>query len=1120
MKPLYIKAEELYLWRSESMPNWINPFHDSYDHEYHYFSIDNITKDVHLTQEAYTVGLTYVHNDLAQIKKVSFDFNYYYGGQELVGSFKIKINPQHIVDIVITKNKLILCRCNDYACYMDRNRISQGICEHEAAALILMTDYLAKHRPGDSTDKNALDFLMQFRRSHKSTKKDLSPTVHLRPRISYFRDSLSFRLLITNDKAKKLYVVKNIMDLFDKIEYGGTYPLGKYHTIDFTTEGFAEDSTAFGQTIKDWLQNKKERNRDRYYYSDDDMKEEIRLYGDRLDRFFDLFDNQAVESGYFKGDKIELKICNPQVVLHIKQLKSETGQFEGVTVTSKLPVLFRGNHYQYCISDDCLYRMEKEYARKLMPLLSFQSNDKDKIQFQIGRKNLAEFYYTVLPELKKIAVVKETGSAEIEQYLPPEVAFKFYLDVDNGKPECRIGTWYGDIGVAIFDLLEGSGLKQDFRDAHREQEVLDFVMQYFPEFRRNEERFLGSDDEDVMYEIMETAVPKLAELGEIVCTDRFQNIQVRRHLKISVGVSVENDLLNLQILTDDLTSAELLDILRSYKQNKKYHRLKSGEFVDLDESIEELSNMYDALHISPKEFVKGNIQLPAYRTFYLDKMLEKNQEIVAKRDSRFKQIIRNMKTVRESDFDVPETLSKTMRSYQQFGHKWLRTVGNCGFGGILADDMGLGKTLQMISVLLAEKQEGNTDTALIVCPASLVFNWAAELDKFAPELKYLIIVGTHKERPKLIKQYQDYDVVITSYDLIKRDITHYEDCSFGYQVLDEAQYIKNHTTAAAKSVKLINAKHRFALTGTPIENRLSELWSIFDYLMPGLLYGYETFKSEFETPIVKHNDESATKKLRRMTSVFILRRLKTDVLRDLPDKLEENYVVRFDEKQRHIYDAKILELQQLLQGVSGAEFQNIKLKIFSYLTQIRQICCDPGLLLSDYDGGSVKRDACMEIVQRAMEGEHRVLIFSQFTTMLEKLEQDLTSAGIAYYKIIGETPKKKRMELVERFNSDDTPVFLISLKAGGTGLNLTGADIVVHYDPWWNVAAQNQATDRAHRIGQTRAVTVYRLIAKDTIEEKIQKMQEKKQRLADSVLTGDFVNLSTMSKDELLSILT
>lgn len=257
-----------------------------------------------------------------------------------------------------------------------------------------------------------------------------------------------------------------------------------------------------------------------------------------------------------------------------------------------------------------------------------------------------------------------------------------------------------------------------------------------------------------------------------------------------------------------------------------------------------------------------------------------------------------------------------------------------------------------------------------------------------------------------------------------------------------------------------------------------------------------------------------------MTSVFILRRLKKDVLRDLPDKLEENYVVKFDDQQRHIYDAKVLELREMLQGVSGAEFQNVKLKVFSYLTQIRQICCDPSLLLSDYDGCSAKREACMEIVQRAIEGEHRLLIFSQFTTMLEKLEQELTKAGIAYYKITGETSKKKRMELVDSFNQGDTPVFLISLKAGGTGLNLTGADVVVHYDPWWNVAAQNQATDRAHRIGQTRAVTVYKLIAKGTIEEKIQKMQGKKQSLADSVLTGESVNLASLSKEELLEILT
>ena len=1099
------------------MPDWIKPFHDRNDQEYHYFSIESITKQTRILQPYYDAGLALVRDGKAKITNASFEYDHFYNSKEMVGRISVAIDPQQSVAVSFTKEKLLQCRCNGYQCSRLHDR-SNGVCEHEAAALILIESYLAENRPGDSTDREASAFLRQFRRSHKTEERQKSGTVHLIPRLYFDDDELSVRFQISTDAVGKSYVVKNIVDLFSDADMGRTYPLGKNTEVKFSEEDFAEDTNALAQCIRGWIHDKKEGNRDRYYYSDYDLKQEIRLYGDRLDHFFELYSGKELGYGQTKNRHITLKDGNPRVQLHIRKLADQT--FEGIIVSGQIPFLYHGNRHDYCISGSCLYCLEEGFAEQLEPLLSLHRDNDGYIQFQIGRRNLPEFYYTILPELRKIVDIEEDDSEEIEGYLPPEVAFKFYLDVDNGRPECRIGTWYGETGVAIFDLLEKHSLKQDFRDAHREKQVLQFVMQYFPEFRKSEERFLGSNDEDAIFDILETAVPRLTELGEVVCTDRFRNIQVRKHLKISVGVSVENDLLNLEILTDNLTPDELLDILRSYKQNKKYHRLKNGEFVDLDESIEELAHMYDALHISPKEFVKGKIQLPAYRAFYLDKMLEKNQEIIARRDSHFKQIIRSMKTVSESDFDVPESLSQTMRGYQQFGHKWLRTVGTSGFGGILADDMGLGKTLQMISVLLAEKQAGNTDPSLIVCPASLVFNWVAEFEKFAPELSCLIIVGTQKERAELIQKYQDYDVVITSYDLIKRDITNYEDCNFGYQVLDEAQYIKNHTTAAAKSVKLINARHRFALTGTPIENRLSELWSIFDYLMPGLLYGYETFKKEFETPIVKYSDESATKKLRRMTSVFILRRLKKDVLRDLPDKLEENYVVKMDETQRHIYDAKVVELHDLIQGVNGEGFQSIKLKIFSYLTQIRQICCDPGLLLSDYDGTSAKRDACMEIVQRAIEGEHRVLIFSQFTTMLEKLEQDLTEAGIAYFKITGETSKKKRMELVESFNGGDTPVFLISLKAGGTGLNLTGADVVVHYDPWWNVAAQNQATDRAHRIGQNRAVTVYKLIAKDTIEEKIQKMQEKKQSLADSVLTGEYVNLASLSKDELLSILT
>jgi SNF2 family DNA or RNA helicase len=362
-------------------------------------------------------------------------------------------------------------------------------------------------------------------------------------------------------------------------------------------------------------------------------------------------------------------------------------------------------------------------------------------------------------------------------------------------------------------------------------------------------------------------------------------------------------------------------------------------------------------------------------------------------------------------------------------------------------------------------------------------------------------------------------VLITSYDLLKRDIDMYEDIRFNYEVIDEAQYIKTHTTVASKSVKLINSSRRFALTGTPIENRLSELWSIFDYLMPGYLYDYETFKREIENQVVKYKNEDATTRLKRMVSPFILRRLKDDVLKDLPAKLEEIRYAKLEGEQRKIYDGQVVHMKNMLETQDESEFQKNKIKILAELTKIRQICCNPSLLLEDYNGESAKTQACLDLIESAHEGGHKMLVFSQFTSMLAILEKELESRGIAYYKITGETKKEKRIELVNKFNQDDTPVFLISLKAGGTGLNLTGADIVIHYDPWWNVAVQNQATDRAHRIGQTRTVSVYKLIVKNSIEEKIVKMQEDKKNLADEILSGEMGSIGQMSKEDLLELI-
>ena len=325
---------------------------------------------------------------------------------------------------------------------------------------------------------------------------------------------------------------------------------------------------------------------------------------------------------------------------------------------------------------------------------------------------------------------------------------------------------------------------------------------------------------------------------------------------------------------------------------------------------------------------------------------------------------------------------------------------------------------------------------------------------------------------------------------------------------------ESHASCRAKS-----SAGRHAHCGREHQNRLSELWSIFDYLMPGFLYGYDVFKNEFETPIVKYQDEEAMARLQKMVRPFILRRLKKDVLKDLPEKLEENRVVKFDEEQQKLYDAQVLHMKNELASSDDKDFNKKKIEILAELTRLRQVCCDPRLCYDNYDGSSAKLDSCMELIQSAIDGGHRMLLFSQFTSMLELLEKRLDAENIEYYKITGETSKKKRMELVKQFNEGTVPVFLISLKAGGVGLNLIGAVMVIHYDPWWNVAVQNQATDRAHRIGQTKKVTVYKMVVKNTIEEKILKLQDSKRDLADSIISGDNVGMSSMSRDELMELL-
>lgn len=582
----------------------------------------------------------------------------------------------------------------------------------------------------------------------------------------------------------------------------------------------------------------------------------------------------------------------------------------------------------------------------------------------------------------------------------------------------------------------------------------------------------------------------------------------------------------MSMASNQFNKEELAEIFSSYDRKKKYHRLKNGAFITFNEEQKQvMSALLDVMKNYADKKNPDTIKMPLFRALYLDELLAEKESVELKKNREYRKLIGKMRSYENGDYEVPQSLEAVLREYQRDGFYWIKTLKENGFGGILADDMGLGKTLQILAFLLSEKEQGKVGDelrTLIVAPASLVYNWKKEVERFTPQLSVCVMAGTAHERKELIKnQTSNVDVWITSYDLLKRDIELYQDIVFANEIIDEAQYIKNQTTHAAKSVRLVNSSFRMALTGTPMENRLSELWSIFDYLMPGFLYGYMRFRSEIETPIVSDKDEDAMTRLRAMIHPFILRRLKKDVLKELPEKQEEIVTVALSGEQKKLYQAHSQRLKMFLEDQNDEDFAQNKLQILAELTKLRQLCCGPELLLENYKGENAKLEACIELITQAIAGGHKILLFSQFTSMLDLIGEELKKAKIDYYRIDGSVKKEARMEMVEQFQNpqNQVSVFCISLKAGGTGLNLNAADIVIHYDPWWNKAAQNQATDRAHRIGQKHAINVYQLIAEETIEQKICELQQVKEDLAEEVLSGEGISSTQFNKDEIMNLL-
>lgn len=618
----------------------------------------------------------------------------------------------------------------------------------------------------------------------------------------------------------------------------------------------------------------------------------------------------------------------------------------------------------------------------------------------------------------------------------------------------------------------------------------------------------------------------IAETLKFLQQTNLKRSQIKKEQRVSVGVKIENNLIDIDLSNLNFDTKELQEIMRKYKLKRKFHRLKDGSFINLEENenIEFIQNITKDIDIDYSKIKDNSIKLPIYRSFYLEKVLEKNEFINANRDSSYKEFVGGLtKTKSELNKPMSKYLKASLREYQIIGFNWLTALDEYGIGGILADDMGLGKTIQILSVIATYiGNNNNPKPTLIVCPSSLSLNWQSEINKFTSGISSLVIHGTLEERQKQIKEILDYKVIITSYELLKRDIEEYKkyDYEFKYIVADEAQYIKNNNTQNAKTIKEIKAETKYALTGTPIENSLAELWSIFDFIMPGYLFSYKKFKELYETPIIKDNDQEAMKKLKRLINPFVLRRTKKEVLTELPDKTVTVLNSQMTEEQKEIYMAYLAKAKKNVEDeIKENGIEKSQIKILALLTRLRQICCHPSLFIDNYKGESGKLNQCLEILRDAINSDHKTLLFSGYTSMFDIIEKELKKQNIKYLKLTGQTKVSERMDLVDEFNkNDEIKVFLISLKAGGTGLNLTSADMVIHYDPWWNLSAENQATDRTYRIGQKRNVQVYKLITKDSIEEKIYELQKRKETLIDTMLSTKQTFINKLSKEEILSL--
>lgn len=994
-----------------------------------------------------------------------------------------------------------LCDCESY--------MSEGVCSHIVCAALHIGKHLKEHSVFGANI--LLNDLMSAYETQIFSKRSTSP-VHFDVTLTISEGDCRADFKIGREK---MYVLRRIQELFEQDHAKRALKFGEHFTYYPESDFF--DST--DQSLFELLKLFYEMSRPRQPFGANEFfrGKYLHLNGASLrmmlqslhGKSFDfIHENRKIERKGIRilqeDPKLQFMISEEEGKLFLKRTKNET-----FSLTSDRT---------YVYHDATIYFTSIEFRHNSAPFFQYFLDTEEEV-LEISPNERSRFVEKTLHHLTEIADIAFDNSVTDPPCLFPMEVF-FHLDREGVNLVGDLTFRYGEFEISALSKSQaGDLILPIIRDSSREEMVVQQMLD--SGFLLEDDRFRMSHPDDI-YSFLSEKGDRMIEEGWNV----FYSEDVKRMLKglqrtVSAVISFPSglDMLEINFDLEGVSKEEYFEMFSSLKLKKKFYRMKNGDFVSLqNREMEALYDLEALGEINWNNLENGTLRVPKYRALYLDSFIRGRSLNHIEEHADVKKLIDEIQNRHEHIYELPKEIRGELREYQLRGYYWLRTLERYGFGGILADEMGLGKTVQMIAFIqyLVDKKRG---ASIVIVPTSLLYNWESEFEKFAPNLKTCLVTGSVSQRERILKECAGIDVFITSYALIRNDWEFYEGMNFASIVLDEAQYIKNALSMNSKAVKKLRGSVRFALTGTPMENSLAELHSVFDFLMPGYLFTARRFHEIYRRPIMKDNDETALKSLKEHVRPFLLRRLKKDVLKELPEKFEQALMIDLNEAQKKLYKAYLEELKKTVEREIGEKgYTKSRFKILSALTRLRQICADPSVFLEDYEGGSSKMDSLEEMLEDLIRSGNRILLFSSFTSVLRRIEERLRKAKVEYRYLDGSTPSELRKEEADAFNRGEGQVFLISLKAGGTGLNLTSADTVIHYDPWWNPAVEDQATDRAHRIGQEKTVQVLKLISKGTVEEKIYELQHRKKDLIDRVVEDGEVLISAMSEEEIRKI--